>query len=89
MSNERYTALVVFGACVFLNLAQVFLTVELSYFNRDFVNAMVALDRAGLFRIGITFIAIICIMATRSVGYNYLLKLLQIKWRQWMTDYLT
>ncbi|MBY0338685.1 MAG: ABC transporter ATP-binding protein/permease [Acetobacteraceae bacterium] len=98
-SDERWRARLLLAVVVALNLALVFMSVLLSYWNREFFNALEARDQ-GLFTAllftaadtesgwmpGFAWIAAAYIVI--AVYALYLRQALQIRWRAWITEKL-
>jgi len=95
-SEERWRARGLLAVVVVLNLALVAMTVILSYWNREFFNALEARDPNAFFHLlftwqqtdsglmpGFTWIAVIYILI--AVYALYLRQALQIRWRRWIT----
>jgi putative ATP-binding cassette transporter len=100
-SEERWRGLLLLGVVVALNLSLVAMSVLLSYWNREFFNALQARDAASFWALliwgkletesgpmpGFVWIAAIYILI--AVYQLYLRQALQIRWRRWLTrDYL-
>lgn len=96
-SPERGRAFLLLGVVIGLNLALVAMSVLLSFWNREFFNALEARD-AGLFSAllftwaetdsglmpGFSWIAALYILV--AVYALYLRQALQIRWRRWITE---
>ncbi len=98
-SEERWRARGLLAAVVGLNLALVGMSVLLSYWNREFFNALEARDAALFSRLlfawaetesgpmpGFVWIAALFIVV--AVYALYLRQALQIRWRAWLTERL-
>ncbi|WP_424812523.1 ABC transporter ATP-binding protein/permease [Roseococcus sp. YIM B11640] len=98
-SDEKWRARLLLLTVVVLNLALVAMTVMLSYWNREFFNAMEARDASAFFHLlftwqetesglmpGFAWIAAIYILI--AVYALYLRQALQIRWRRWITETL-
>jgi putative ATP-binding cassette transporter len=98
-SEERWAARGLLAAVVGLNLALVALSVLLSYWNREFFNALEARDAAAFSALlftwqetesglmpGFAWIAALYILV--AVYALYLRQALQIRWRRWITGTL-
>ncbi len=95
-SEERWFALGLLAAIVILNLLMVAFNVVLTYWNRDFFNAIQAFDTNTVIRLlylylpgpGLPmpgFVEIIAVYVVVAVYATYLNQMLQIRWRQWIT----
>lgn len=98
VSEERWAALGLLTAIIALNLIMVGLNVLLTYWNRDFFNAIQAYDARTVIRLLYLdvkgqgepypmpgFVEIIIIYIVVAVYAYYLNQMLQIKWRRWIT----
>ncbi|MCX8132903.1 MAG: ABC transporter ATP-binding protein/permease [Roseococcus sp.] len=96
-SEERWRARALLAAVIGLNLALVGMSVLLSYWNREFFNALEARDAAAFSALlfawqptgsgplpGFVWIAALYILA--AVYALYLRQALQIRWRRWITE---
>jgi vitamin B12/bleomycin/antimicrobial peptide transport system ATP-binding/permease protein len=84
-SEEKWSAWGLLLAILFLNLGNVYVSVQINEWNMAFYNALQAFDRSGLFRqLGIFCILVVFAIAI-SVYALYLNQLLQIRWRRWLT----
>lgn len=84
-SEEKYSAWGLLVAIVTLNLCNVYTSVRINDWNKNFYNALQAFNRGEVFR----QLGIFCILAafavTISVSALYLNQMLQIRWRHWLT----
>ncbi len=95
--EEKWFARFLLAAIIALNLLMVFFNVILTYWNRDFFDAIQSMDSHSaiqlLFLYKITpgeipmlgFVEIIAIYVVVAVYAFYLNQMLQIRWRQWIT----
>jgi putative ATP-binding cassette transporter len=100
VSEERWPARGLLALVVFLNLALVAMSVLLSYWNREFFNALQEKNAAAFWELlfwwrdtdsgpmpGFVFVAALYIII--AVYALYLRQALQIRWRRWLTrEYL-
>jgi len=100
-SEERWVARGLLAAIVALNLLLVGINVVLTYWNRDFFNAIQGYDQATVVHLlyyfyivppGSTspmpgFAELVIIYILIAVYAFYLNQMLQIKWRQWLTTH--
>ncbi|MBK1661571.1 ABC transporter ATP-binding protein/permease [Paracraurococcus ruber] len=95
-SEERWRARLLLGVVVLLNLSLVGMSVLLSYWNREFFNALQEKDAASFWSLlfwgkvtdsgpmpGFVFVAALFILI--AVYQLYLRQALQIRWRTWLT----
>ena len=95
-SEERWRARFLLGVVVALNLSLVGMNVLLSYWNREFFNALQAKDGGAFWQLlfwwrqtevgpmpGFVFVAALYILV--AVYQLYLRQALQIRWRRWLT----
>lgn len=86
-SDEKWSAYGLLGSVVALNLVYVWLTVRLNMWNSDFYNALQNYDwpkfwwQFAIF--GMIAAAIIVVLVYQS----YLQRILQIRWRRWLTHH--
>ena len=99
-SEERWRARLLLGVVVALNLSLVGMSVLLSYWNREFFNALQEKDAAAFWALlfwgrmtdsgpmpGFVFVAALYILV--AVYQLYLRQALQMRWRRWLTrEYL-
>jgi putative ATP-binding cassette transporter len=98
-SEECWRARALLGAVVGLNLGLVAMSVQLSYWNREFFNALEARDAAAFSALLFTwqptdsgpmpgFVWIAALYILVAVYALYLRQALQIRWRRWITQTL-
>jgi len=84
-SEERWTARLLLAAIIGMSLGLVGINVRLNYWRADFYNALQNYDESGFF----SQIALFTVLAGISVAVGvyqvYLQRMLEIKWRRWMT----
>ena len=85
-SEERWVAWGLLAAIVILNLGTVLLSVRLNIWRGAFYNALQEYDWPQFW----TQLALFCLLAAvyiiSTVYQTYLLQMLQIRWRRWLTD---
>jgi putative ATP-binding cassette transporter len=99
-SEERVSAIGLLAAIIALNLLMVGFNVVLTYWNRDFFNAIQAYDVKSVVRLIYLFnrtpgapfpmpgfVEIVGVYILIAVYAFYLNQMLQIRWRQWLTGY--
>ncbi len=99
-SEERWAARGLLAAIVALNLLMVFFNVVLTYWNRDFFNAIQAFDVKTIIRLLYLylpgqhgsipipgFVEIVAVYIVVAVYATYLNQMLQIRWRNWLTNH--
>ena len=95
--EDRARAWFLLAAVVALNLSLVAMSVLLSYWNREFFNALQARDEAAFWALLLTwragddgvmpgFVGIAVIYILIAVYQLYLRQALQIRWRSWVTE---
>lgn len=96
-SEEKWIAWVLLISIVALNLATVAMSVVLSYWNREFFNALQAKDYVAFTDLLLTyrrtdsglmpgFVWVIVIYIVITVYENYLQSWLEMRWRKWLTN---
>jgi vitamin B12/bleomycin/antimicrobial peptide transport system ATP-binding/permease protein len=84
-SEEKWSAWGLLIAIIALNLGNVYVSVPINDWNKNFYNALQVFDQGEVFR----QLGIFCILAafgvTISVCALYLNQTLQIRWRHWLT----
>ncbi len=95
--EDRVRAWLLLAAVVALNLSLVAMSVLLSYWNREFFNALQARDEAAFWALLLTwregeagvmpgFVGIAILYILIAVYQLYLRQALQIRWRSWVTE---
>ena len=100
VSEERWSAGLLLGTIIAMNLFTVFIGVVANYWNRDFFNAIQAFNRKSIFTLLLTYqpgplfngfmpglISIVIVAVLIFVYSTYLQQMLQIRWRRWMTQH--
>src|SRR5712672_927014 len=86
MGEERWSARLLLGAVIALNLSAVWLNVRLNSWNNDFYNALQEYDWPKFWWqfaiVGMIAASLIVV----AVYQQYLRQILQIRWRRWMTE---
>ena len=96
-SEEKWIAWVLLISVIALNLATVAMSVVLSYWNREFFNALQAKDYGAFTDLLLTyrrtdsglmpgFVWVIVIYIVITVYENYLQSWLEMRWRTWLTN---
>ena len=96
-SEEKFIAWALLLAVIALNLATVGMSVVLSYWNREFFNALQAKDFAAFTDLLLSyrrtesglmpgFVWVIVLYIFITVYENYLQSWLEMRWRRWLTD---
>jgi vitamin B12/bleomycin/antimicrobial peptide transport system ATP-binding/permease protein len=84
-SEEKWSAWGLLVAIISLNLGNVYISVRINEWNKNFYNALQAFDKGEVFR----QLGIFCILAALAVSISvyglYLNQMLQIRWRHWLT----
>ena len=84
-SEEKWSAWGLLFGVIGLNLTNVYVSIRINQWNKDFYNALQTFDKGEVFR----QIGVFCILAagaaTISVYALYLNQMLQIRWRRWLT----
>lgn len=74
------------AAVIVLNLGSVGLDVIFNYWNRDLFNTLQIKDENQFWHLMGRFCVIAAVYIVIVVYYRYLLQMLMIRWRRWMTD---
>ena len=86
MGEERWSARLLLGAVIALNLSAVWLNVRLNSWNNDFNNALQEYDWPKFWWQFAIFGMIAASLIVVAVYQQYLRQILQIRWRRWMTE---
>jgi putative ATP-binding cassette transporter len=86
MGDEKWSARLLLGAVVALNLAAVWLNVRLNSWNNDFYNALQEYDWPKFWWQFAIFGMIAAALIVVAVYQLYLRQILQIRWRRWLTE---
>jgi putative ATP-binding cassette transporter len=84
-SDERRPAWALLGAVVALNLASVFMMVQVNAWYNDFYNAIQAYDQPGFVALLWYFLLLAAVYILIVVYQLYLTQMLQVRWRRWLT----
>ena len=85
-SDKRRWALTLIAIITVLNLGTVGMQAIFSYVSRDIMNALQVKDAAHFYRLMMLFATWIVLFVPIAAFYPYLTGLLQIDWRNWLTD---
>lgn len=86
-SPEKYKAFALITLVIILNLAQVSMTVIINKWYNGFYDAIQSFDKTTFNKLIIRFCFLAFTAITFSVLAYYFRKLLEIKWRNWLTNY--
>lgn len=86
VSEERWPARLLLGAVILLTLAQNWIAVRLSYWNRAFFDTVQKGDYAYFVQLGVAMLGLVVCSITFWLAEDYLFSSLKIRWRRWMTD---
>jgi putative ATP-binding cassette transporter len=84
--EQKWSARLLLGAVVLLNLISVWLNVRLNTWNADFYNALQNYDWPEFWWQFAIFGMIAASLIVVAVYQLYLRQILQIRWRMWLTD---
>ena len=85
-SEERGFARALLAVVIALNLALVYINVEINLWSNDFYNTLQNLDREGFFDQLVKFCVLAGAYIVVAVYQLYLNQMLQIRWRRWLTE---
>jgi putative ATP-binding cassette transporter len=86
--QERWIAFFLLGTVILVELLQVGIIVRLSYFNRDFFNAIQAYDKPTFWRLLFSvFLFWSLIYVIIAILQYVLAAFLTIRWRRWLTEH--
>jgi vitamin B12/bleomycin/antimicrobial peptide transport system ATP-binding/permease protein len=84
-SEEKWSAWALLVVVVALNLASVYVSVRINYWQNDFYNTLQQYDLdAFLYQI-LVFVGLAVLWVLDSVYQVYFMQMLQIRWRRWLT----
>jgi putative ATP-binding cassette transporter len=87
---ERHIAIAMVVLLVLINQGQVLITVRLSFFNRDWFNAIQNHDAASFWQqLFFIFTPLAFIYVTSAVIEFVMQSMLVIRWRRWLTEHFT
>jgi vitamin B12/bleomycin/antimicrobial peptide transport system ATP-binding/permease protein len=86
VSERRWEARILLGAAIALTLGSVFMFVQLNEWNGQLFTALQNFNKKALFPLAVKFLIILFGIITVGAYCQYLSQLLQIKWREWMTQ---
>jgi putative ATP-binding cassette transporter len=84
-SEERAIAWLLLGSVVALNLASVYMLVQVNAWYNDFYNAIQAYDQPGFVSLLWYFLFLAAVYILIVVYQLYLNQMLQVRWRRWLT----
>ncbi len=84
-SEERLAAWTLLGTVVALNLASVYMLVQVNAWYNDFYNAIQAYDQPGFVALLWYFLFLAAVYILIVVYQQYLNQMLQVRWRRWLT----
>jgi len=87
-SSDKWAARGLLAAVIALNLGLVYLEVVLSYWQNDFYNTLQNKDQSAFYADLMRFCWLAAGLIIISVYELYLNQMLQIRWRQWLTENL-
>ncbi|CAM2858363.1 ABC transporter ATP-binding protein/permease [Rariglobus hedericola] len=85
VSEEKKSAWVLLSAVITLTIAQNWIGIRLSYWNRSFFDTVQRGDYGYFVHLGGVMIALIFLSITFWLAEDYLFSSLKIRWRRWMT----
>ncbi len=86
--TESRLAQIMVGTLVFINQVQVGMTVRLSYFNRDWFNAIQNKDEAQFWNLLLTVFLFWVVLYIASMIIEFIMQsMLIIRWRAWLTEH--
>lgn len=85
-SEEKWSARGLLALVVILDIITIYAVVRLTYWNRDFFDALAVYDRSAIMPLMMTLLILVSISLFASVSSIYLKQLLEIRWRAWTTN---
>lgn len=85
-SERRRKALLLVTALIVLSLGTIGMQAIFSYVSRDIMNSLQSKDAARFYRLMVLFATWVVLFVPIAAFYPYLSGLLQIDWRDWMTE---
>lgn len=86
-SAEKWRALFLLVVIILLNLGIVYINVRINLWNKDFYNALQDLNFPAFKSLLLQFCGLAFIFIIMAVYAIYLRQVLQVRWRQWLTEY--
>lgn len=86
VSEERWPARLLLGSVILLSLAQNWIVVRLSFWNREFFDTIQSGQYAMFAPLGISMLGLVICSIIFWLADEYLFSSLKIRWRRWMTD---
>lgn len=84
-SEEKWSARGLLAFIIILDLTTIYAIVQMTYWNRDFFDALAAYNRSAIMPLMFTLLILISISLTTGVFSIYFKQLLEIRWRTWTT----
>jgi putative ATP-binding cassette transporter len=85
-SEEKVTARLLLAAIVVLSLGMVYINVRVNEWHALFFNSLQEKNQAEFFHQAWRFAVLAAIYIFQAVYSQYLMQMLQIRWRRWLTD---
>jgi putative ATP-binding cassette transporter len=86
VSEDRWRARRLLAIIVVIDLCGTYLAVRVSYWHRDYWDALAAHDVNAFWNLMWFFIAILCFGALFDAARTWFFQALEMRWRNWMTD---
>lgn len=89
-AQERYIGTTILAIVVVMQFALVAISVRLSYWNRDWFNAIQERDAETFWRLLLTVWVMWVVIAVTMAIYQYAIRMtLDMRWRAWLTEHYT
>ncbi|CAH0533203.1 Inner membrane ABC transporter ATP-binding protein YddA [Vibrio stylophorae] len=88
LSRASVWSWLIFAATVALSLLLVQVTVTLNLWNKEFFDALAALDGPLIYDLLVKFIGIVALIVVMKVYAKWLQQWVEIRWRSWLTERL-
>lgn len=85
-SEEKWSAFILLGAIMAMNLGMVYVQVLLNTWIREFYNALQAANKGAFLTDLVRFAELAAAFIIQEVYMLYLNQMLQIRWRRWLTE---
>jgi putative ATP-binding cassette transporter len=86
VSEERWHARGLLVLIVGIDLLQTYTGVRLSYWQRDYWDALAERDVNAFWNLMWLYLIIVCFWSVFATAYTWLFQVLEMRWRVWMTD---
>lgn len=86
VSNQKWVAWSLLALVISLDMTNVYMIIKMTYWNKDFFDALANYDTASMTPLFFTLIGLLTVIISARIFSTFFKQLLEIRWRTWLTE---